>query len=242
MVRIFFATHALCFVIFFSALGTDAIAAVSDQAQRHFDRGTAAVEMAVSESDFEVAAGEFEEAIRLAPDWPEAHYNLGLVREKLNDLDGAIYSFRRYLALAPQAGDAAAVRSQINKVEFRREKLAKEAQVPTLLDGTWRGFMSFCGGSRSELRFYHWGGGEVSVELPVNWNADPGVATDPKRVAVETEGRQVRFSFRSKSVVPGIGTYYCDIEYDLSLVEPGILKGVIKQKDAPGREVILKKR
>jgi tetratricopeptide (TPR) repeat protein len=225
-----------------SVLPAGATAPVNEQAQRHFDRGTAAVEMAGSISDFEVAAREFEEAIRLAPQWPEAHYNLGLVREKLDDLDGAINSLRRYLALAPQAADAPAVRSQINKLEFRREKLAEESRVPAMLDGTWRGGMAFCGGVRGELRFYHWGGGEVSVELPVNWNANPGVATDPQRFAVETEGRRVRFSFRSKSVVPGIATYYCDIEYDLSLVEPGILKGVIKQKDAPGREVILKKQ
>lgn len=93
-----------------------------EQAQRHFDRGTAAVEMAVSKSDFAAAVKEYEAAVRLAPDWPEAHYNLGLVREKLDDLDGAISSLNRYLELVPGAADAAVVRSQLNKIEYKRDK------------------------------------------------------------------------------------------------------------------------
>jgi len=95
---------------------------VGEQAQRHFDRGTAAVEMAETQSDFAAAAREFEEAVRLAPDWPEAHYNLGLVREKLDDLEGAVSSLNRYLELAPSVADAAAVRSQLNKIEYKRDK------------------------------------------------------------------------------------------------------------------------
>lgn len=100
----------------------DTQASVLEQAQRHFDRGTAAVEMASSRSDLESASREFAEAARLAPEWPEVHYNLGLVREKLDDLDGAVSSFKRYLDLAPGAADATVVRSQLNKIEYRRDK------------------------------------------------------------------------------------------------------------------------
>lgn len=95
---------------------------VGEQAQRHFDRGMAAVEMAASRSDLAAAAREFEAAARLAPDWPDVHYNLGAVREKLDDLDGAISSLNRYLELTPGAADAAAVRSQRNKIEYKRDK------------------------------------------------------------------------------------------------------------------------
>ncbi|MEZ4601141.1 MAG: tetratricopeptide repeat protein [Syntrophotaleaceae bacterium] len=113
-------TVTLCLVGF--AVPAFAQVPVNEQARRHFDRGTAAVEIAESQSDFAAAAREFEEAVRLAPEWPEAYYNLGLVREKLEDLEGAISSLNRYLELAPGAADAAAVRSQLNKIEYKRDK------------------------------------------------------------------------------------------------------------------------
>lgn len=114
--------RTFCFALIFVLNGAGAVAAMSEQAQRHFVRGTAAVELAASRNDLEVAAREFSEAIRLAPDWPEAHYNLGLVREKLDDLDEAISSLNRYLELAPGASDAAQVREMIYRLEYLRER------------------------------------------------------------------------------------------------------------------------
>ena len=51
--------------------------AVSDEAKRHFDRGMAAVEMAKSPDDYAPAIKEFKQAASLAPNWPDAYYNLG---------------------------------------------------------------------------------------------------------------------------------------------------------------------
>ena len=47
---------------------------VPEEAKRHFDYGMAAAKM----EDFEAAVKEFEQAARLAPDWPEAFCSLGL--------------------------------------------------------------------------------------------------------------------------------------------------------------------
>jgi len=95
---------------------------VSEEAKRHFDRGMAAVEMAKSPEDYEPAIKEFEQAVRLAPDWPDVYYNLGMIQEKAEKYGDAIASFRNYLRLAPDAGDAETVKSLINKLEYKNEK------------------------------------------------------------------------------------------------------------------------
>jgi Tfp pilus assembly protein PilF len=94
---------------------------VSEQARKYFDRGMAAAEMAISPTDFESAIKEFKQAALLAPDWPDAYYNLGMVQEKAGKLSDAVTSFRQYLRLAPGASDAETVRSLINKMEYKKE-------------------------------------------------------------------------------------------------------------------------
>jgi hypothetical protein len=108
---------------------------VSEEAQRYMARGMAAVEMAKSAEDYNLAAKEFEQAAKLAPDWPDIYYNLGSLQSKAGDITSAIKSFQRYLDLAPKSPDAAKVRDEIFKLEYRleREKLA------TTLEGTWDG-------------------------------------------------------------------------------------------------------
>jgi hypothetical protein len=107
---------------------------VSDEARRHFDRGMAAVEMAKSTPDYEDAIKEFEQAVRLAPGWPDVYYNLGLVQNKLERLDAALKNLRTYLQLAPTAPDVQAVKQLINKIEYRKEKADKsQALIKTLI-------------------------------------------------------------------------------------------------------------
>ena len=92
------------------------------EAQRHMDRGQAAVEMAKTDADFEEAILEFDQAARLAPTWPDAYYNLGIVQEKIGRFDAALQNLRKYLELSPVATDAGEVRQLINKTEYRKEK------------------------------------------------------------------------------------------------------------------------
>jgi tetratricopeptide (TPR) repeat protein len=94
---------------------------VSEEAKRHFDRGMAAVEMAKSPEDFKDAIKEFEQAIRLAPDWPDVYYNLGMVQEKAEKYSDAVTNLKQYLRLAPNASDVETVKSLINKLEYKLE-------------------------------------------------------------------------------------------------------------------------
>lgn len=64
-------------------------------AKRHFE---AALE-AYREGKYERAVEELEEALRLDPSGKDLVYNLGLVHEKLGNLDKALFYFRRYLEM-----------------------------------------------------------------------------------------------------------------------------------------------
>lgn len=107
--------------------------AVSEGARRHMARGQAAVEMAKSPEDYEQAIKEFQQAARLAPNWPDPYYNLGLVQEKAGKLREAITSLNRYLQLAPGAPDAAKVNEQIYKLEYKVEQVLSVSDIIDVL-------------------------------------------------------------------------------------------------------------
>ncbi|MFN3566295.1 MAG: tetratricopeptide repeat protein [Burkholderiaceae bacterium] len=98
---------------------------VSEDAWRHLIRGRTAVEMARSPDDYRAAIQEFERAVQLAPHWPDAHYNLGMVQARAGRSREAIASLKRYLELAPNAPDAAQVRDEIVALEYRLERAAQ---------------------------------------------------------------------------------------------------------------------
>jgi hypothetical protein len=95
---------------------------VSEEAKRHFDRGMAAADMAKSPNDYAAAIYEFEQAARLALDWPDVYCSLGKVQEIAGKCGDAAKSLRQYLRLAPDASDAEEIKSLINKLEYKAER------------------------------------------------------------------------------------------------------------------------
>ena len=113
---------AAIFILFCGIASSLGRQAVSDEAKRHLDRGMAAMEMAKSPADQELAIKEFEQAVKLAPEWPEAYRQLALAQEKAEKYGDAAASLKQYLRLAPDASDAEAVKSLINKLEYKQEQ------------------------------------------------------------------------------------------------------------------------
>jgi hypothetical protein len=97
-----------------------------EDARRHLVRGVAAIEIAKTADDLALAADEFRKATEIAPEMAPAWYNLGSVQAKIGQVDDAIASYRRYLALSPDAADAQKVSDEIIKLEFRQERTTKE--------------------------------------------------------------------------------------------------------------------
>ena len=119
-----------CFIILLIMLGSFAISAlgqdISDEARKYMDRGLAAAETAKTEADFEAAITEFDKAARLAPTWADVYYNLGLIQEELGRDDDALRNLRKYCELSPNAADIQEVKQRINKLEYKKEKEARD--------------------------------------------------------------------------------------------------------------------
>jgi tetratricopeptide (TPR) repeat protein len=122
------------------------------EARRHMARGEAYVEMAKDKEGFKRAAKEFEAAAKAAPWLASAYYNLGIVQDKAGLYSQAMRSLKIYLAIAPDAPDAAEVEKLIFKIEVRKEavteqrrkveKGAETAKKPTSLQ---TGFSRYAG-------------------------------------------------------------------------------------------------
>ncbi|MCX5705787.1 MAG: tetratricopeptide repeat protein [Candidatus Omnitrophica bacterium] len=114
---------------------------VPEEAQRYMARGSAAVEMVKTPKDYERAVREFEQAAKLAPNWPDVYFSLGSVQAKAGNYGEAMRYYKRYLELAPKAPNAAKIREEIYKFEYRVEQenlkkdLRKERGRFSLEDG-----------------------------------------------------------------------------------------------------------
>lgn len=102
------------------------VPAVPDEASKFMDRGIAAIEGAKTEEDFRAASGEFSKAVHLAPWLGDAYRNLAIALDKSGQYDAALKNLRLYLLSSPSPADEAWAKSLINKVEYRKEKAAKE--------------------------------------------------------------------------------------------------------------------
>jgi len=108
--------------------------AVPDEARKYMDRGIAAIEGAKTEEDFRAASAEFLKAVNLAPWLGDAYRNLAIARDKSGQYDAALNNLRLYLLTSPSPADEAWAKSLINKVEYRKEKAAKESSPAAMAE------------------------------------------------------------------------------------------------------------
>lgn len=99
---------------------------IPDEARRHMARSNAFMKNAASEGYGKVLA-EIDEAMKIAPLWPEAVFNRGLIEEAAGQYPQAIRSLSLYLRLAPGAQDAKAVQNKIYELEAMMEQAGKNA-------------------------------------------------------------------------------------------------------------------
>lgn len=124
-----------------------------EEARKYLLRGMAAAEMATSEAGLANAVREFRKATDIAPKMPAAWYNLGLAQAKMGKPREAIESYRKYLALAPQAEDAGKVRDEIFKLEYKAEQTEKlNSYNGTWIDADGNPFQMTVSGSKITLR------------------------------------------------------------------------------------------
>ena len=86
-------------------------------ARRHYERG----EKLFALGKFDEALEEYQEAFDAKP-LPGFLYNIGQCYRNLGDLDQAIFSFKKYLRLEPEAENKDAVERLITDLEEQKER------------------------------------------------------------------------------------------------------------------------
>ena len=104
--------------------------AIPEAAKKHLLAGIDAIEKAKTPSDVDRAVGEFEAAAKIAPNTPEVYYFLGKTLSMTSGRSKqAIDAYNRYLALAPNAPDAAKVKAEIAELEKLRAWSRKSGSI-----------------------------------------------------------------------------------------------------------------
>jgi tetratricopeptide (TPR) repeat protein len=157
-------------------------ATIPEEARRHFVIGTTLFTSAKSADDFSSCESEFKQAVDLAPQWPDARYNLALAREAAGDYAGAMADLKLYLQFQLPDAEARKAQDKIYVLEAKQQKKVTDAQAAKV-DAT----------ARAEEAKYSWLKGEWSYESEFQgWGPNYGAATGAVR-AVKI-GNIVEFS------------------------------------------------
>jgi tetratricopeptide (TPR) repeat protein len=105
--------------------------ALSEEARRFAVPAKSAQE----EKRYGDAMAFYEQALTIAPWWPEGHFNLALMREQNQSFSDAIAHMRTYLSLAPDAPDARKAQDRIYDWQARIGAVFD----PGTLIGAWSG-------------------------------------------------------------------------------------------------------
>jgi len=92
-------------------------AAAMHEAKRHFDRG----EKLYALTKFSEALDEYQKAFDAKP-IPAFLFNIGQCYRNLGDYDAAIFSYRKYLKLAPDASNREQVEQLITDLEAKKDQ------------------------------------------------------------------------------------------------------------------------
>lgn len=127
MTRTIFLSLALCL----ACLASARVAAADDPsmraAKRHYERGQKLFAL----QKFEDALEQYQKAFDAKP-VPAFLFNIGQCHRNLDDYDAAIFSFKRYLKLDPDAGNREQVEELI--IQLEEKQAARDARRLRLRD------------------------------------------------------------------------------------------------------------
>ena len=87
-------------------------------------------EDALNDKRLQDAADRYEDALHVAPWWPEGHFNRALVLSEIGDYSGAVNEMQRYLALVPDAQNARAAQDKVYVWQGKPQSLPSQPPAP----------------------------------------------------------------------------------------------------------------
>jgi hypothetical protein len=107
---------------------------IPEEARKHFVMGETMFKEAKSVDNFTLAAGEFKQGADLAPQWPEARYNLALAKEAAGDYSGALDDLKIYQQFKLSDDEARAAQDKIYAIEAKQQMQASDATAKAAAD------------------------------------------------------------------------------------------------------------
>jgi hypothetical protein len=108
--------------------------AIPEEARKHFVMGTTLLKDAKTPDDYAQVESYFKQAIGLAPQWPEARYNLALTREAAGDYSGAMADLKIYQQFKLSDADARDIQDKIYVLEAKQQKSVSDAAAKVVSD------------------------------------------------------------------------------------------------------------
>jgi len=100
--------------------------AIPEEARMRAGLVSVALELAKKDpSQLDAGIDEWQEALRVAPWWPEGNFNVGLMLEQRERFEEAARFLRLYLLAMPNASDRDAVQQKIYKLEYEAKAQSK---------------------------------------------------------------------------------------------------------------------
>jgi thioredoxin-like negative regulator of GroEL len=96
--------------------------AIPEEARKHFVMGTTLFKDAKTADDFAAVESEFKQAADLAPQWPDARYNLALAKDAAGDYSGAMDDLKLYQKFKLSESEARTVQDKIYALEAKQQK------------------------------------------------------------------------------------------------------------------------
>ena len=107
--------------------------AIPEEADLAFLKGNAFQKEAKDALGYELAISAYRDALRHAPWWADAYYNLSVAQESVGKLDEAVASMKFYLFAALPGADTVAARTRISALEVKKDSAKTRS-----FEGYWR--------------------------------------------------------------------------------------------------------
>lgn len=103
--------------------------AIPEEARRSFVEGVTIVKVAKEMGSQKLAIKSFDEALRIAPWWGDAYYNLAVTQELTGQLDEAERTLKLFLLSNPSESDARDAQDRVYAIAARRKLAAVEERA-----------------------------------------------------------------------------------------------------------------
>lgn len=105
---------------------TTSAPSIPEEARRHFVIATTLFKEAKTPDDYQQVIENFKQTVDLAPQWPEARYNLALAKEAAGDFAGAIVDLKLYLQFKLPDAEARTAQDKMYALEAKADLAAKK--------------------------------------------------------------------------------------------------------------------